>query len=169
MLLKWSLSVRTWVLDEIGLHQVIEDVVLTNPLHGAAAGGAKRRTLHPAWVAGSTEDMHARLQAKAKARHLQLNSPIISIWWTCCVYAKCLTGPQSRVQAPNLGSVWMTRSLRSYLIQSCSRSWQMTHVRLSSILSVLVPSTEGLDKRLPRLPLVEPTTSVLEVCGKSKS
>lgn len=43
-----SLSVQTWVLDEVGLHQVVEDVVLMNLLHRAAAGGAKRRTLHPA-------------------------------------------------------------------------------------------------------------------------
>ena len=54
------------MLDEVGLHQVVEDVVLTNPLHRAAAGGAQGGPLHPAWVAGGTEDMHAGLQAKAE-------------------------------------------------------------------------------------------------------
>lgn len=86
----------TWVLNEVGLHQVVEDVVLSNPLHRAATGGAKRGSLHPARVAGSTEHMHARLQAKAKKtnkknRRLGLNSHTISIWRTCCTYAKCLT------------------------------------------------------------------------------
>lgn len=55
---------QTWVLDEVGLHQVVEDVVLANPLHGAAAGGAERRALHPARVAGGAEGVHARLQAE---------------------------------------------------------------------------------------------------------
>lgn len=54
------------MLDEICLHQVVKDVVLANPLNRTAAGGAKRRTLHPARVTGSTENMHARLQAEAK-------------------------------------------------------------------------------------------------------
>lgn len=43
-----SLCMQTWVLDEVGFHQVIEDVVFTNPLHRAATGGAKRGALHPA-------------------------------------------------------------------------------------------------------------------------
>lgn len=62
---------HTWVLDEVGLHQVIEDMVLPNPFHRAAAGGAKRGALHPARVAGSTEDMHAGLQAKRKNQRLK--------------------------------------------------------------------------------------------------
>ena len=68
------------MLDEVGFHQVIEDVVFTNPLHRAAAGRAKRRALHPARVAGSTKDMHARLQAKAKTtlRKNQLQEIMLS-------------------------------------------------------------------------------------------
>lgn len=64
------------MLNEVGLHQVVEDVVLPNPLHRAAAGGAERRSLHPARVAGGTEDVHARLQAKAKTKtpDLEINS-----------------------------------------------------------------------------------------------
>lgn len=79
------------MLDEVGFYQVVEDVVLTNPLHRTAAGGAKGRTLHPARVAGSTEDMHAGLQAKAKTRNLQnyslthTHTHSIGIWWTCKV------------------------------------------------------------------------------------
>lgn len=60
------MSEPTWVLNEVGLHEVVQDVVLTNPLHRAAAGGAERRTLHPARVAGGAEDVHARLQAEAQ-------------------------------------------------------------------------------------------------------
>lgn len=56
----------TWVLKKVGLHQVVQDVVLTNPLHGAAAGGTERGTLHPARVAGGAEDVHARLQAEGE-------------------------------------------------------------------------------------------------------
>lgn len=143
------------MLDEVGLHQVVEDVILMNPLHRAAAGGAKRRALHPAGVAGSTKDVHARLQAEAKTRGSEINLH-------CTVKHENM-----KVSSPwAWTSVWMTRSMWSYLTQSCSRSWQITHVRVSSILSVLVPSTGGLDKTLPALPLVEPTTSVREVCGK---
>lgn len=80
MLLKSSLSVQTWVLNEVGLHQVVEDVVLTNPLHRAAAGGAKRRTLHPARVTGGTEDMHARLQAKANLKKNRLGIKLTHTW-----------------------------------------------------------------------------------------
>jgi len=65
------------VLDEVRLHQVVEDMVLTNLLHRAAAGGAKRRALHPAGVAGGTEDMHARLQAKAKTGDVELNKRLL--------------------------------------------------------------------------------------------
>lgn len=54
------------MLEEVGLHQVVQDVVLTNPLHGAAAGGAEGGTLHPAGVAGGAEDVHARLQAEGQ-------------------------------------------------------------------------------------------------------
>lgn len=61
---------QTWMLDEVGLHQVVEDMVLTDPFHRAAAGRAKRRTLHPAGVAGSTERVHTGLQAKAKTSSL---------------------------------------------------------------------------------------------------
>lgn len=77
MLFQCCLSVQTWVLDEVGLNQVVEDVVLMNPLHRAAAGGAKRRALHPARVAGSTKDVHARLQAEAKTRGSEFNSHCI--------------------------------------------------------------------------------------------
>lgn len=54
------------MLDEVGLHQVVEDVVLSNPLHGAAAGGTQAGTLHPAGVAGGAEGVHARLQAELR-------------------------------------------------------------------------------------------------------
>lgn len=60
------MSEPTWVLKKVGLHQVVQDVVLTNPLHGAAAGGTERGTLHPARVAGGAEDVHARLQAEGE-------------------------------------------------------------------------------------------------------
>lgn len=52
------------MLGEVGFHQVVEDVVLSNPLHGAAAGGAEGGALHPAGVAGGAEGVHARLQAE---------------------------------------------------------------------------------------------------------
>lgn len=54
------------MLEEVGLHQVVQDVVLTNPLHGAAAGGAEGGALHPAGVAGGAEDVHAGLQAEGQ-------------------------------------------------------------------------------------------------------
>lgn len=63
---KGGSTVHTWMLDEVGLYQVVENVVFMNPLHRAAAGGAKGRAFHPARIAGSTEDMHARLQTTGK-------------------------------------------------------------------------------------------------------
>ena len=79
---------QTWVLNEVGLHQVVEDMVLTDPLHRAAAGRAKRRALHPACVAGSTEGVHTGLQAKGK---IITHTPL-----TFSRHAKHLTRPQSR-------------------------------------------------------------------------
>lgn len=63
---KRYLCMHTWMLDEVGLYQVVENMVFMNPLHRAAAGGAKGRALHPARIAGSTKDMHARLQTTKK-------------------------------------------------------------------------------------------------------
>ena len=54
------------MLEEVGLHQVVEDVVLADPLHGAAAGGTQRGALHPARVAGGAERVHAGLQAEGR-------------------------------------------------------------------------------------------------------
>ena len=54
------------MLEEIGLHQVVEDVVLADPLHRAAAGGAEGGALHPAGVAGGAEGVHAGLQAAGR-------------------------------------------------------------------------------------------------------
>ena len=54
------------MLDEVGLHQVVEDVILADPLHGAAAGGTKGGALHPAGVAGGAERVHAGLQAEGR-------------------------------------------------------------------------------------------------------
>lgn len=51
------------MLDKVGLHQVVEDVVLADPLYRATAGGAERRALHPARVTCSTEGVHTGLQA----------------------------------------------------------------------------------------------------------
>lgn len=65
MLLGSSLNVQTWMLCEVRLHQVIEEVVFADPLNRAAAGRAQRGALHPARVAGAAEDVHARLQAEA--------------------------------------------------------------------------------------------------------
>ena len=56
------------MLDEVGLHQVVQDVVFAYPLHRAAAGGAERGALHPAGVTGSAEHMHARLQTEAQRK-----------------------------------------------------------------------------------------------------
>lgn len=69
----------TWVLKEVGLHQVVQDVVLANPLHGAAAGGTERGTLHPARVAGGAEDVHARLQAEGETRSFHLSGQAASL------------------------------------------------------------------------------------------
>lgn len=70
------------MLEEIRLHQVVEDVVLTDPLDGAAAGGAQRGALHPARVAGRAKGVHAGLQAEhgdgpsdAPAEHWQVERP----------------------------------------------------------------------------------------------
>ena len=52
------------MLEEVGLHQVVQDVVLADPLHRAAAGGTQRGALHPARVAGGAERVHAGLQAE---------------------------------------------------------------------------------------------------------
>lgn len=76
LMFKCWMNELTWVLNEVGLHEVVQDVVLTDPLHWAAACGTERRTLHPAWVAGSTEDVHARLQAEAES-----HSFLSSIHW----------------------------------------------------------------------------------------
>jgi len=51
------------VLEKVGLHQVVQDVVFTDPLDGTAAGGAQAGALHPARVAGRAEGVHAGLQA----------------------------------------------------------------------------------------------------------
>lgn len=69
----------TWVLKEVGLHQVVQDVVLTNPLHGAAAGGTERGTLHPTRVAGGAEDVHARLQAEGETHSFHLSGQAASL------------------------------------------------------------------------------------------
>lgn len=66
---------QTWVLDEVGLHQVVEDVVLADPLHGAAAGGTEGGALHPARVAGGAEGVHARLQAGKDTRLIRVAPP----------------------------------------------------------------------------------------------
>lgn len=64
---------QTWVLDEVGFHQVVEDVILSDPLHGAAAGGTEGGALHPAGVAGGAEGVHARLQAeRTRARPISV-------------------------------------------------------------------------------------------------
>ena len=52
------------VLQQVRLHQVVEDVVFTDALDWTAAGGAQGRPLHPARVAGSTEGVHTGLQAE---------------------------------------------------------------------------------------------------------
>lgn len=50
------------MLEQVGLHQVVEDVVLTDPLHRTATGGAEGRTLHPTRITGSAKRMHAGLK-----------------------------------------------------------------------------------------------------------
>lgn len=52
------------VLQQVRLHQVVEDVVFTDALDWTAAGGAQGRPLHPARVAGSAEGVHTGLQAE---------------------------------------------------------------------------------------------------------
>lgn len=42
------LAPLTWVLEKVCLHQVVEDVVFTDPLDWTAAGGAQGGALHPA-------------------------------------------------------------------------------------------------------------------------
>ena len=65
----------TWVLLQVGLHQVVEDVVLADPLHRAAAGGTEGGALHPARVAGSTERVHTGLETDTHT-HTQIQCNI---------------------------------------------------------------------------------------------
>lgn len=60
-----------WVLQQVRLHQVVEDVVFTDALDRTAAGGAQGRALHPARVAGSAEGVHTGLQAKGTRRAVE--------------------------------------------------------------------------------------------------
>lgn len=52
------------MLEKVCLHQVVENVVFTDPLNRTAAGGTQGRALHPAGVAGRAEGVHAGLQAE---------------------------------------------------------------------------------------------------------
>lgn len=137
---KCWVSEPTWVLNEVGLHQVVQDVVLTNPLHRAAAGGAERRTLHPARVAGGAEDVHARLQAEAEPLSFYPSGQAAPLKTT-------------KIKVPNL-------------TQSYRRSWQITQVKLSSILSVFVWPTGALVTLFTPV-FTGPTSSVVDMCGKS--
>lgn len=51
------------MLQQVCLYQVVEDVILADPLHGAAAGRTQGGAFHPAGVAGRTEGVHAGLEA----------------------------------------------------------------------------------------------------------
>ena len=62
--LVWMPSLA-WVLDEVCFHEVVEDVVFTDPLHGTAAGRTQGRALHPARVASRAERVHAGLQTES--------------------------------------------------------------------------------------------------------
>lgn len=62
------------MLEQVGLHQVVEDVVLTDPLHRTATGGAEGRTLHPTRITGSAKRMHAGL--KTIETHTNYKTPL---------------------------------------------------------------------------------------------
>lgn len=116
------MSEPTWVLNEVGLHKVVQDVVLTNPLHRTAAGGAERRTLHPAWVAGRAEDVHARLQAEAEPLSFHFTGNV----------SKNRPRPQNKGAKPDavIKEVLTNHTGQAllHLVRLCSIHWCFSHI-----------------------------------------